>query len=77
MYKTLFIALYFLNIDGTPQVENKLFDTREECVLYMDTISAELKFWRDSGGKTDGSTKMPWITWRMSCRSFDPKWESR
>jgi len=76
MFKTMFVALYFLNPNGVPQVETHLFDTFEECSAYSKTISGELKFWKDFGGKIDGSMKMPWIDWRISCQYLRPEWKT-
>jgi len=76
MLKTMFVALYFMNPNGVPQIETQLFDTMEECSAYMGEVGRELKFWMESGGKTNGSQKMPWITWRMHCKSLNPKWEA-
>lgn len=76
MYKTIFFALYFMSPNGVPQIETHLFDTPEECSAYMTEISSELKFWRDSGGKSNGSQRMPWINWRMSCKSLNPEWKA-
>lgn len=72
--KTMFFAMYFLTTDGIPQIETQIFDSHTECVAYMGKISKELKFWKEHGGRTNGSQKMPWIDWRMTCSGLDPKW---
>lgn len=76
MYKTIFIALYFFNPNMVPQIETHEFDTFEECSAFSDRVVRELKFWKEAGGKADGSQQMPWLDWRISCQYLRPEWRT-